>query len=116
MPVPLIKAAASARMNRVAILPANQPSTSKALSSSNRWLDLGIADRSCSLIEMRSMIGVVVSACAAVSVAQPDPTSVRSISTSNDGASTLSTLATLRSDDVVNSSDRIRSEVCGSTR
>ena len=95
--------------------PASQPSTSKALSSSRRWLAFGMAESSCSGIEMRSIVGVPVSTCGPVSVAQPEPTSVWSISTSNDVASTATTCATERNDEVLFRTDLIVSEVCGST-
>ncbi len=77
-----MKDAASERMKRVAILPESQPSTSKAESSRSRWLAAGIAESSFSAIEMRLMLGVAVSETDAVSVCQPEPTSVLSTITS----------------------------------
>ncbi|OIQ64521.1 hypothetical protein GALL_539290 [mine drainage metagenome] len=77
-----MNACASDRANLSAIRLANQPSMSNALSSSSRWLAFGIALSSFSAIEIRSICGVAVSAIAAVSDAQPVPTSVWSISTS----------------------------------
>ena len=89
---------------------------SKALSSSSRWLAFGIAASSCSGMVIRSICGVAVSLSAAVSLAQPEPMSVLSTSTSNEVASTLTTLAIWRSEAVERSTPRIVSEVCGSTR
>ncbi len=71
-----MNACASARLNLSAMRCASQPSTSKALSSSSRWLAFGSALSSCSGIEMRSTCGVPVSVRAAVSLAQPAPMSV----------------------------------------
>ena len=78
----MTKAALSARLKRSAMRSASQPSTSKAASSRMRWLDCGLAESSCSGIETRSICGVPVSDAAAVSLAQPEPISLWSISTS----------------------------------
>ena len=91
-----MKAAASARLNLSAIRCASHPSTSNALSSSSRCDAFGSAESSCSGIEIRSTCGVPVSATAPLSVAQPEPMSVWSTSTSNAPASTVTTLAMVR--------------------
>jgi hypothetical protein len=91
-----MKASASARANLSAIRVASQPSMSKAASSSSRCDALGSADSSCSGIEMRSICGVSVSAVAVTSSDQPAPTSVASIRTSKEVASTVTTLAIAR--------------------
>ena len=75
-----------------------------------------MALNSFSLIEMRSTCGLAVSAVAVASLAQPEPPSLRSISTSNEVASTCTTLATARSEDVETSIERMASAVCGSIR
>ncbi len=111
-----MKAEASARLNLSAIRCASQPSTSKAVSSSRRWLAFGSAESSCSGIEMRSTCGVPVSATEAVSVAQPAPMSVWSTSTSKALDSTLTTLAMVRIDADERSTPTISAAVCGSTR
>ena len=77
-----MKASASARANLSAIRPASQASMSKAESSSRRCEAFGSAESSCSWIAIRSMVGVPVSVTYPVSVAQPEPTSPWSISTS----------------------------------
>ena len=104
------------RMKREAIFSASQPSTSKALSSSRRWLAFGMAASWCSRIEMRSISGVAVSLTDPVSVTQPVPTSDRSISTSKFEASTVTTLAIDRIDPVATNIDFTVSAVRGSTR
>ncbi len=65
---------------------------------------------------MRSITGVAVSTALAVSVAQPVPTSVRSMMTSKLIASTFTTLAIARIDAVDRSTDMMRSDISGATR
>jgi HK97 family phage major capsid protein len=65
---------------------------------------------------IRSMVGVEVSTLEEVSVAQPAPASVESISTSNDVPSTFTTLATCRIDEAPRRTLLTVSAVWGSTR
>jgi hypothetical protein len=116
-PSPLMKAEASARVKRVAIFSASQPFDVKGAVIQQALADaFGIAASSCSLIEMRSITGVAVSVVAAASVAQPEPTSDRSTITSNEVASTCTTLAIDRSDEVDKQHRLDALRVCGSTR
>ena len=116
VPSPLMKADASARLNLSAIRCASQPSTSKAESSSSRCDAFGSAASSCSGIEIRSTCGVPVSALAPVSLAQPEPMSVWSTSTSKAPDSTCTTLATVRSEAEERSTPTICAAVTGSTK
>ena len=92
-----MKACASARTNLSAIRSASQLSTSKAASSSRRWLALGMADSSWTGMAMRSSVAFAVSVTAA-SVAQPAPMSPRSTSASKTDPSIVTTLASRRSE------------------